>query len=109
MSFYSRDDKHKRFYINTAGTRDEEEVSPASIDLERVKVNGGVVKQNASASLVDIGDDILCLEFHSKMNAIGPDIISMMRTAVSETEKNPLDAILNHKEWSFLSSIPQYF
>jgi 3-hydroxyacyl-CoA dehydrogenase len=44
----------------------------------------GVVKKNPGASLVDLGDGIGCLEFHSKMNVIGGDII----TLVSETLKN---------------------
>jgi 3-hydroxyacyl-CoA dehydrogenase len=47
------------------------------------KVNG-VVKKNPGASLVDLGDGIGCLEFHSKMNVIGGDII----TLVTETLKN---------------------
>jgi 3-hydroxyacyl-CoA dehydrogenase len=87
-TFYHRDETYKQFCVNLAGARDEVDVSPASIDLEMFKANGGLVKKNASASLVDIGDGILCLEFHSKMNAIGPDIISMIHAGVSETEKN---------------------
>jgi 3-hydroxyacyl-CoA dehydrogenase len=34
-----------------------------------------VVKKNPGASLIDLGDGVLCCEFHSKMNAIGDDII----------------------------------
>ena len=37
----------------------------------------GMVKKNPGASLVDLGDGVACLEFHSKMNAIGTDIISL--------------------------------
>jgi len=49
---------------------------------------GGEIKKNAGASLVDIGDGVACLEFHSKMNAIGADIISMVHHAVKEVEAN---------------------
>ncbi len=42
-----------------------------------------VVRRNAGASLVDLGDDVLCLQFHSKMNAIGGDAIEMMQAAVA--------------------------
>ena len=37
-----------------------------------------VVKKNAGASLVDIGDGVGCIEFHSKMNALGGDIVQMI-------------------------------
>jgi 3-hydroxyacyl-CoA dehydrogenase len=38
----------------------------------------GVVKKNSGASLVDLGDGVACIEFHSKMNALGGDIISLI-------------------------------
>jgi 3-hydroxyacyl-CoA dehydrogenase len=43
-----------------------------------------VLRKNPGASLVDLGDGVLCLEFHSKMNAIGGDTIEMVRLAVKE-------------------------
>src|SRR6202049_4620517 len=42
------------------------------------KKSNGVVKKNSSASLVDLGDGVACIEFHSKMNALGADIISLI-------------------------------
>jgi 3-hydroxyacyl-CoA dehydrogenase len=53
----------------------------------------GVVKTNPGASLVDVGDGVLCLEFHSKMNALGEDAVSMVYAGVEETEKN-FDAMI---------------
>jgi 3-hydroxyacyl-CoA dehydrogenase len=56
-----------------------------------------VIKKNAGASLVDIGDGVLCLEFHSKMNAIGADAIQMISLAVRETEANHTALVIgNH-------------
>jgi 3-hydroxyacyl-CoA dehydrogenase len=40
--------------------------------------SNGVVKKNSGASLVDLGDGVGCIEFHSKMNALGADIISLV-------------------------------
>jgi len=37
-----------------------------------------VVKKNSGASLVDLGDGVGCIQFHSKMNALGADIISLI-------------------------------
>ena len=62
--------------------------APETIDLAALKNSGKEVKKNAGASLIDIGDGVACLEFHSKMNAIGADIISMALAAVKETEAN---------------------
>src|SRR5271169_65502 len=40
--------------------------------------SNGVVKKNSGASLVDLGDGVGCIQFHSKMNALGADIISLV-------------------------------
>jgi 3-hydroxyacyl-CoA dehydrogenase len=47
-----------------------------------------LVRRNAGASLVDLGDGVLCVEFHSKMNAIGGDTIQMLHAGVKEASAN---------------------
>jgi len=42
------------------------------------KKSNGVVKKNAGASLIDLGDGVGCIEFHSKMNALGGDAVTML-------------------------------
>src|SRR2546426_315163 len=56
-----------------------EAIQPASF-LKRQRV----IRQNAGASLLDIGDGVACLEFHSKMNTIGGDIISALFESLEE-------------------------
>jgi len=56
--------------------------------LGAAKASRGVVRRNAGASLVDLGDGVLCVEFHSKMNAIGGDQIQMMHAGVKEAAAN---------------------
>ncbi len=46
------------------------------------------VKSNADASLIDMGDGVLCLEFHSKMNTIDNPSIEMMFEALDAVERN---------------------
>ena len=46
------------------------------------------IKKNAGASLVDLGDGVFCVEFHSKMNAIGGDTVQMLQAGVKEAAKN---------------------
>jgi len=46
--------------------------------VSTAKKSHGVVKKNAGASLIDLGDGVGCIEFHSKMNALGGDIVQMV-------------------------------
>jgi 3-hydroxyacyl-CoA dehydrogenase len=66
-------------------------VAPATRDLQILRSardQQRVVKKNAGASLVDLGDGVLAVEFHSKMNAIGGDTIAMLQAGVKETAAN---------------------
>jgi 3-hydroxyacyl-CoA dehydrogenase len=47
-----------------------------------------VVRKNSGASLIDMGDGVLQVEFHSKMNAIGGDTIQMLQAGVKEASEN---------------------
>lgn len=56
--------------------------------LADARNRGRVVKRNAGASLVDLGDGVLAVEFHSKMNAIGGDTIQMLHAGLKEAAQN---------------------
>jgi 3-hydroxyacyl-CoA dehydrogenase len=69
----------------------EAAVPPAAPDLQLLKSakdRQRVVRTNAGASLVDLGDGVLGLEFHSKMNAIGGDTVQMIHAGVKEAAAN---------------------
>lgn len=53
--------------------------------------------ENASASLWDIGDDIACLEFHSKMNTLDPDSLDLIRSSI-ETIQQDFQGLVIHNE-----------
>ena len=63
-----------------SGTENWETIQvPAGVwSVTVAKKANGVVKKNSGASLVDLGDGVGCLEFHSKMNSLGTDIISLI-------------------------------
>ncbi len=64
---------------------------PAGPDLQILRAardRERIVRRNAGASLVDLGEGVLAVEFHSKMNAIGGDTIEMLRAGVVEAERN---------------------
>src|SRR5690606_1724607 len=60
---------------------------PAASDLlilRSAREQQRIVKKNAGASLVDLGEGVLAVEFHSKMNALGGDTMSMLQAGVKE-------------------------
>ena len=59
---------------------------PRVFDFALLKRGNRIVKSNPGASLLDLGDGVLALEFHSKMNALGPDAIGMIKTACAAAE-----------------------
>jgi 3-hydroxyacyl-CoA dehydrogenase len=61
---------------------------PGVIVLADLKRAGKTVKENPGASLIDLGDGVLCCEFHSKMNTLGADNISMLYAGIEETNRN---------------------
>ena len=78
-----------------AGTRHASATAPlppAAPDLQILQGAQGsadsVVQRNAGASLVDLGDGVLAVEFHSKMNAIGGDTVQMLQAGVKEAPPN---------------------
>ena len=64
------------------------EPRPGIFTLRDRKRTHGVVFQNAGASLIDVGDGVLCVEFHSKLNTLGEDAIVMVQAGLEETNRN---------------------
>ena len=77
-SFYKTENGTTFYYDVAAKTYREVVMSPKIILLPSLKDRQKLVAGNKGASLVDIGDGVVCLEFHTKMNALGPEIISML-------------------------------
>jgi 3-hydroxyacyl-CoA dehydrogenase len=69
-------------------TRAALQPTPAAPSLRPSTSSFGLVRQNAGASLVDMGDGVLQVEFRSKMNAIGGDTIQMLHAGVKEASQN---------------------
>jgi 3-hydroxyacyl-CoA dehydrogenase len=99
QSFYQADKAESglprtRYYDLAAGSGYETlEERPGVLALAPLKRARGVVRSNTGASLIDIGHGVLCLEFHSKMNTIGDDLIAMLFAGLEETDKN-FDALI---------------
>jgi 3-hydroxyacyl-CoA dehydrogenase len=79
-SFYRREAGRLYAFDPAAGKKVEIEERPEIILLPALREQ--VVARNPGASLIDLGDGVACLEFHSKSNTIGPDIVQMTRTSL---------------------------
>ena len=62
---------------------------------------GAVVFSNQGASLVDIGDGVACLEFHSPNNSIGGDIVAAINQSITEVEKNFVGLVIGNQGKNF--------
>ncbi|MGN7356933.1 3-hydroxyacyl-CoA dehydrogenase/enoyl-CoA hydratase family protein [Paenibacillus sp. SAF-054] len=87
-SFY-KNEEGKLYSIHIGSSAYKEvEFAPEIINLRSLKEQNKVIKGNSGASLIDLGDDVTCLEFHSPNNAIGEDILSMITQSLDEVRKN---------------------
>jgi len=79
-------------------------VPPAGPDLllaRQAREARRVMKKNAGASLLDLGDGVFCVEFHSKMNAIGGDTVQMLQTGVKEAARNGTALVVGNEATHF--------
>jgi 3-hydroxyacyl-CoA dehydrogenase len=68
-----------RLYFDLAtGSRKPVQVPAGVWSVTVAKKSNGVVKKNSGASLIDLGDGVACIEFHSKMNSLGADIVGFI-------------------------------
>jgi 3-hydroxyacyl-CoA dehydrogenase len=80
-SWYSEDPKSpsgRKFWELRTANWETLQVPAGVWSVTVAKKSNGVVKKNSGASLVDLGDGVACLEFHSKMNSLGTDIIGLI-------------------------------
>ena len=82
----------RRAASTSAGTRFRDgRLPPAAPGLQilgSAKAERPPVRENPGASLIDLGDGVLAIEFHSKMNTLGGDTLAMLTAGIGEAEKN---------------------
>jgi 3-hydroxyacyl-CoA dehydrogenase len=87
-SFYeSRQGTTKYFDLSSGSYRPVPEPEGV-IFLKSLKDRGQEIERNAGASLIDLGDGVLCCEFHSKMNAIGADTVAMLHKGLARLQSD---------------------
>jgi len=100
-SFYKNENGQQSYFDFNSGKYVPLADPPGVLILKSVKDRTGVIKKNAGASLIDIGDGVACLEFHSKMNAIGGDTLQMLKFALSEVDKNFVGLVVGNQGPNF--------
>ncbi|MBK6749328.1 MAG: 3-hydroxyacyl-CoA dehydrogenase/enoyl-CoA hydratase family protein [Pyrinomonadaceae bacterium] len=100
-SFYKNEGGEHSYYDLVAGEYKPMPARPGVLILKDIKERSGVIKSNPGASLIDIGDGVACLEFHSKMNSIGGDTVGMMNFAIDEVEKNFTGLVVGNQGGNF--------
>src|SRR5215831_15727657 len=100
-SFYEKKDGKQFFYDFASEEYRPLADPPGTIILKSLKDRTGVIKKNSGASLIDLGDGVACLEFHSKMNSIGGDTLEMLNFALGEVEKNFVGLVVGNQGQNF--------
>ena len=80
-AFYRVDDGRRQF-LGLDGSWREVERPEGVLLLADVKLRAEPIARNGSASLWDVGDGVACLEIHTKLNSVDPDVLAIMRKAI---------------------------
>jgi 3-hydroxyacyl-CoA dehydrogenase len=81
-TFYSQSDGTTSYFDLASSAYRVLEEKPGILLLPSLKARKKEIKRNAGARLIDLGDGVVCLEFHSKMNIIGPDTVQMVHAGL---------------------------
>ncbi len=71
------------------------------VNLQILKKAGGVVEKTSNCSLIDLGDGVFGLEFHTKMNAISGDILAMTHKALKRAEEEGIGLVIGNQGTNF--------
>ncbi|MBU2489971.1 MAG: enoyl-CoA hydratase/isomerase family protein, partial [Proteobacteria bacterium] len=100
-TFYKTEGGKDYYYDLVNGGYKAIETSATIISLKNLKGVGKAVMENASCSLVDIGDGVFCVEFHTKMNAINGELVDSMAEGLEYVEKNGVGVVIGNQAPGF--------
>jgi 3-hydroxyacyl-CoA dehydrogenase len=108
-TFYLQEDGVKQYFDFNTNTYHPLPNQPRVLSLAALKTSKGVVRDNGSAALIDLGDGIGCLEFHTKVNAIDEGIIEMLCYAVEEGSKQFRALVIGNEAENFSAGANLFF
>jgi len=83
--------------LRTPSTEHRAPTRPEFIVLKDRKRAGAVIQETPDATLIDLGDGVNCLEFHTKMNVLGPGVMQMIDWSREETERNGAALVIGNQ------------
>jgi 3-hydroxyacyl-CoA dehydrogenase len=95
--FYKLENGIRYFYDFAAAGYKPVPVPESLVSIAAAKGNNKTVAENASASLVDIGDGVFCLEFHTKMNAINAEIVDSIADGLDYVDRNGVGLVIGNE------------
>ncbi|OEF96927.1 3-hydroxyacyl-CoA dehydrogenase [Vulcanibacillus modesticaldus] len=99
-SFYEKVET-KKFYFSIKGENEEIVPNQQIINIDELREQNRVIFSNAGASLIDMGDDVALLDFHSPNSAIGLDFMQMVDKSVEEVSKNYRGLVIGSQSKNF--------
>ncbi len=96
-TFYKIEGGKKMFFDFASGTYKPVPMSEKILLLANFRAENKVVKSTPSCSLIDIGDGVFNLEFHSKMNAINKEMVDFMMEAGQYVEENGVGMVIGNQ------------
>ena len=102
-AFYRRSGGQTSYFDLGGGQYQALEERPGLVFLASLHGAGKRIQKNAGASLVDLGEGVLCLEFHSKMNTLGADTMEMIQAGMKRLSED-FDALVIGNEAANLSA-----
>jgi 3-hydroxyacyl-CoA dehydrogenase len=100
-SFYKVEGGKKKYYDIPSKSYVEIPGMDDFIILDTLKAADKKVWGNAGASIYDMGDDVIGLEFHTKMNSMGAEVIEGINTAISMAEKSYKGLVIGNEGANF--------
>ena len=95
--FYKTEDGKRYYYDFIEGSYKEQVVGRNIISLPALKSTGKIVTENKSASLIDLGDDVYCLELHTKMNSLNQEIVEFLPEILEIVDANAAGLVIGNQ------------
>jgi 3-hydroxyacyl-CoA dehydrogenase len=96
-SFYKTENEKTFYFDFTTESYKEPVINEKMISLKSLKATGKVVKSRNSASIVELGDGVFCLEFHTKMNTLNIEIIDLLWDALDHVDKEGVGLVIGNQ------------
>ena len=96
-TFYKTENGQRSFYDFTSQTYCKPAINSNIISLPGLKSTDKVVKENNSVSLIDLGDDVFCLELHTKMNALNQEITEFLPEVLETVNTNAAGLVIGNQ------------